>query len=165
MKNQMKPFILTAAMIAAGLTVANVQAATVTNNMPVQIIIENACEISVAPTMLDFQTHGVLSTNIDNTSTMSVTCTTDAVYNIGLNGGASGSVAARTMTDGTDFVGYQLYQEAGRTTVWGDTVGTDTQQRNGTGTAEVITVFGRVPVQTTPPAGTYLDTVLVTVTY
>lgn len=161
----MKPLLMTAAMVAAGLTVTGAQAGTVTANMPVQIIIQNACAITVAPTLLDFGTQGVLNANFDSTSDMSVTCTTGAVYDIGLNGGASGSVAARTMTNGTAFVGYQLYQEAGRTTVWGDTVGTDTQQRTGTGTVEVVTVYGRVPPQTTPIAGTYLDTVLVTVTY
>ena len=161
----LKPLLLTAALVAAGLTVAPANAATVTGNMPVQIIIQNACEITVAPTPMNFGTHGVLSANIDSSSVLTVTCTTGANYNIGLNGGASGNINARTMTNGTDFVGYQLYTDAGRTDVWGNTVGTDTEAKVGTGTVQQFAVYGRVPPQTTPPADTYTDTVLVTVTY
>lgn len=160
-----KPLRLTSALMAAGLALSTAHAATVTDSMPVTITIENACEISTSPTTLDFGTQGVLSANVDSTSTLSVTCTTAAPYNIGFNGGASGNVNARTMTDGTDFVGYQLYLEAARTTVWGDTVGTDTVASTGTGSVQQFTVYGRVPAQATPPAGTYNDTVTVTVTY
>lgn len=158
----MKRLSLTATMIAAGLSFTTAQAATVTADMPVTIKIENACLISAPPTTLDFGTQGVLSANIDNLSTLSVTCTTGAVYNIGLNGGTSGD---RTMTNGTQFISYELYQEAGRNTVWGETVGADTLENTGTGTEEYFSVFGRVPPQATPPAGTYSDTVAVTVTY
>jgi len=160
-----KPLLLTTALVAAGLAFTTAHAATVTDTMPVTISIENACEISTAPTELNFGTHGVLSTNVDSLSTISVTCTTDAPYNIGLNGGASGNINARTMTDGADFVGYQLYQESARTTVWGDTVGTNTMASSGTGDEQYFSVYGRVAPQTTPPAGTYNDSVTVTVTY
>lgn len=156
----MKPLLLT-----AGLAAVTVQAATVTTSMPVQIIIQNACAITIAPTLLDFGAVGVLSANFDNASTMSVTCTTAAPYNIGLGGGASTNVAARTMTAGGNFVGYELYQDTARTLLWGDTVGTDTLAGTGNGSAQVVTVYGRVPPQATPLAGTYLDTVAVTVTY
>ena len=161
----MKYLLLTATVAAAGLAFNTAQAAAVTANMPVTITIQNACEITLAPTTLDFGTHGVLSANIDSSSVLTVTCTTGADYDIGLNGGASGNINARTMTNGTDFVGYQLYTEAGRTNVWGNTVGTDTLAAVGTGTVQQFAVYGRVPPQTTPPAGTYTDTVAVTVTY
>lgn len=161
----MKTIPLAAALVSVGLVFAPAHAATVDAQMPVTITIANACEISTAPTTLDFGSHGVLSANVDNTSTISVTCTTDAPYDIGLDGGGSGDINARTMTLGTDEVGYQLYQAAARTTPWGDTVGTDTVSDTGTGSEQQFTVFGRVPPQTTPPAGTYTDTVTVTVTY
>ncbi|MCE3520182.1 spore coat protein U domain-containing protein, partial [Escherichia coli] len=35
----------------------------------------------------------------------------------------------------------------------------------GSGAAQPYTVYGRVPVQTTPAPGTYTDTITVTVTY
>lgn len=160
-----KLLLPTAAIISAGLTLVTAQAAEVDAQMPVQITIENACEITVAPITLDFGTQGVLSANLDATSDFQVTCTTDAAYDIGLDGGATGDINARTMTDGADFVEYQLYQEADRTTVWGDVISTNTVTSLGTGVAQDFTVYGRVPPQTTPPAGTYDDAVTVTVTY
>lgn len=161
----MNKILLPCILAVGGLSHSVVHAQTVTDNMPVTIVIENACEISTAPTTLDFGTTGVLSANIDSTSTLSVTCTTDAPYNIGLGGGGSNDITARVMTNAGNTVGYQLYQEAARTTVWGETVNTDTVADVGNGTAQPITVYGRVPPQATPPAGTYNDTVTVTATY
>ncbi|HSH56545.1 MAG TPA: spore coat U domain-containing protein [Halomonas sp.] len=162
---RMKPLLLTATLAVTGLIFAPANAATVTSTMDVTITLENACEISTAPTELAFGTHGVLSANVDSTSTIGVTCTTDAAYDIGLDGGGSGDINARVMTLTTNEVGYQLYQESDRTTIWGDTVGTDTVASTGTGSEESFTVYGRVPSQVTPPAGAYTDTVTVTVTY
>ena len=143
-----------------------INAATVTSTMPVKIIIQNACNVSTtAPTTLDFGTQGPLVANVDQTATITVTCTTGAGYNVGLDGGGGGNINARRMINGTNTVGYQLYSNNTRTTVWGNTVNTDTVPGTGNGTAQTLTVYGRVPPQTTPPAATYNDTVNVTVTY
>jgi spore coat protein U-like protein len=115
--------------------------------------------------MLDFGTQGPLVANIDQTSTITVTCTTGAAYNVGLDGGGSGNINARRMINGTNNVGYQLYSNSARTNVWGNTVGTDTVAGSGNGTSQTLTVYGRVPPQTTPVAAVYNDTVNVTVTY
>ena len=94
-----------------------------------------------------------------------MTCTTGAIYNIGLGGGGSGDINARVMTLLTEDVGYQLYQDPGRATLWGDVIGTNTQSSLGTGIEQNFPVYGRVPPQTTPAAGVYTDTVVVTVSY
>jgi spore coat protein U-like protein len=62
-------------------------------------------------------------------------------------------------------VTYSLYSDSGRATVWGNTVGTNTVAGTGNGASQSYTVYGRAPAQTTPAAGTYTDTVTVTVTY
>ncbi len=49
--------------------------------------------------------------------------------------------------------------------MWGNTIGTDTVAGTGTGSNQSLTVYGRVPVQSTPVGATYTDTVIVTVTY
>ncbi len=169
MNVNLKPLLLTAAFAAAGLSFGAAQAqvvpSPVTVNMPVKIEIQNACEISTAPTVLDFGVHGVLSANIDQFSNLYVTCTTGAIYNIGLGGGGSGDINARVMTLLTEDVGYQLYQDPGRATLWGDVIGTNTQASLGTGIEQNFPVYGRVPPQTTPAAGVYTDTVVVTVSY
>ena len=69
------------------------------------------------------------------------------------------------MVQGTNSIAYQLYQNSGRTTVWGNTVGTNTVASTGTGNSQPLTVYGNVPAQATPPAATYNDTITVTVTY
>lgn len=140
--------------------------AQVTNNMPVQITIQNACNVStVAPTTLDFGTQGPLIAAVDQTSTITVTCTTGANYNVALDGGGGANINARRMVNAGNSVGYQLYRDAGRTLVWGMTVGTDTLAGTGNGLAQSLPVYGRVPAQATPPAAVYNDNVLVTVSY
>ena len=69
------------------------------------------------------------------------------------------------MTRGSATVTYSLYSDSGRTTVWGNTVGTNTVAGVGNGASQSYTVYGRVPAQTTPAAATYTDTITVTVTY
>jgi len=149
---------------------APAMAGTVSGNFQALITIQNTCALTTAPTSLSFGTQGVLVANVDTTSTIKVTCTTGADFDIGLDAGANESSAddvdTRRMTDGSShYVSYNMYTTAGRTTVWGNTVDTSTVGSTGTGAEQSFTVYGRVPVQTTPQAGNYADTVTVTVTY
>ena len=57
------------------------------------------------------------------------------------------------------------YSNAGRTIVWGKTITTDTVNATGNGAAQSYTVYGRIPVQTTPAPAAYSDTITITVTY
>ncbi|HVT33238.1 MAG TPA: spore coat U domain-containing protein [Rhodanobacteraceae bacterium] len=160
--------IATAVLVTFGLASTSAFAATSTSTMPVKIIIQNACNVATtAPTTLDFATQGPLVANVDSTAVITLTCTSGANYNVGLDGGGAGAanIGARRMINGTNVVAYQLYRDAGHTNVWGNTIGTDTAAGSGTGTTQTLTVYGRVPPQTTPPAATYNDTVNVTVTY
>ncbi|HEX5961991.1 MAG TPA: spore coat U domain-containing protein [Rhodanobacteraceae bacterium] len=166
MKHTLLASGLVIALGVTGLAAPSAHAAIATSTMPVTITIQNACDVSsVAPTSLDFGTQGLLATAVNNTSTLTVTCTSGAAYNIGLDGGGSGNINARVMNNGGNTIGYQLYSDSGRTTVWGNTIGTDTLASTGTGSAQSFTVYGQVPAQATPPAGVYNDTVNVTVTY
>jgi spore coat protein U-like protein len=123
------------------------------------------CNISA--TNLNFGTVGLLTANVDTTTTVAVQCTNATPYNVGLNAGTGtgATVASRKMTSGTKTVTYSLYSNSGRTTVWGNTVGTDTVTGTGSGSNQSLTVYGRVPVQTTPAPATYTDTIVATVTY
>jgi spore coat protein U-like protein len=58
-----------------------------------------------------------------------------------------------------------MYSDASRTVNWGNTSGTDTVAGTGNGSAQVLTIYGRVPAQTTPAPATYNDTVTVTINY
>jgi len=127
--------------------------------------VQNRCTVSA--TTLDFGTVGLLTSAKTATSTLSVQCANGTAYNVGLDAGLNGggSITARKMALGAARVGYQLYSNSARTAVWGNTVGTDTVAGTGNGNPQNLTVYGNVPAQTTPAAGTYNDTIVVTVTY
>jgi spore coat protein U-like protein len=159
--------IATAVLVTLGLASTSVFAATSSSTMPVQIVIQNACNVATsAPTTLDFGTPGPLVANVDSTAVITLTCTTGAHYDVGLDGGGAGAanINGRRMINGTNTVAYQLYSNGAHTSVWGNTIGTDTMSGSGNGTSQTLTVYGRVPPQTTPPAATYNDTVNVIVT-
>lgn len=139
--------------------------ATAVGNFQVQINIQANC-IVVSATDLNFGNAGVLSANIDATSSISVQCTTTTPYTIGLNQGVNGgSVTTRQMAGAGGLVNYSLFRDSGRTQNWGSTAGTDTIAGVGNGAAQNYTVYGRVPAQTTPAPALYTDTITATVTY
>lgn len=97
------------------------------------------------------------STNLDQTGSVSVACVKGTIANVGLGNGANYS-SGRRMTNGTDFLSYDLYTTAGRTTVW------DTTNRVGYTAASKasanLTIYGRVPSNQDVAAGSYTDTVV-----
>jgi spore coat protein U-like protein len=127
--------------------------------------INASCNVSA--TNINFGSIGLLSANIDATGTVTVQCTNTTPYNVGLGAGTGtgATVANRKMTNGAATVIYSLYSNSSRTTVWGNTVGTNTVSSTGSGSNQNLTVYGRVPVQSTPAPATYNDTIVVTVTY
>jgi spore coat protein U-like protein len=66
------------------------------------------------------------------------------------------------MTFSTSNVTYGLYKDAARSLPWGSTAGVNTASGTGTGLTQTLTVYGRVPPQTTPNAGAYTDTIVAT---
>ena len=87
-------------------------------------------------------------------------------------GGPSGrvlsgaSVAARKLTSAASgTLNYALYQDVGRATLWGQTIGTDTVAGTGSGATQTLTVYGRIPALQGSAAGAYTDTITVTLTY
>jgi len=141
-------------------------AATATSNFQVQLAITAECIITSTAT-LNFGTSGVITTNIDQTTTLGVRCTNTTPYDIGFDSGTGGGdTTTRLMAGGSsESIQYKLFQDAGRTTNWGNTVSTDTKGAVGNGSTQTHTVYGRVPVQPTPSPSSYSDTVTVTVTY
>jgi spore coat protein U-like protein len=105
---------------------------------------------------------------IDATSTVSVVCTNGTNYAVALDGGSTaGDVAARAMNDThTHTLAYEIYKDSARATVWGDGTGTTvTQSGTGSGTTQSLTAYGRVPASQFSTAGSYSDTVTVSVSY
>jgi spore coat protein U-like protein len=141
-------------------------AASTTTTFAVQATVTATCTINSAST-LNFGSVGVLAANVDQSSTIQVTCTNTTPYNIGLDAGTGtgASVATRKLSSGGATINYTLYTSNAYSTVWGNTVNTDTVAGTGNGSAQSYTVFGRIPPQTSPAPGSYTDTITVTVTY
>ena len=123
------------------------------------------CSVSAAT--LNFGSTGVLAAALDGTTSLTPTCSASTPYTIGLDGGSAGASdpAQRKMSNGGAQITYGLYQNAGRSQAWGNSTGINTVAGTGTGSGQILTVYGRVPAQTTPAPGTYSDSIIATLTY
>lgn len=160
-------FSTVAALIASLIGVPPAQAATTTAQFNVQITIVGGCAI-VSATDMNFGSTATLSAPRLAQSTVTVQCTLASVFNIGMDKGlgAGATIPNRLMTSAAgDTVTYSLYRDPTTVTPWGDQVGTNTLASVGTGLNVPYIVYGRVPIQTTPPVGVYNDTITVTVTF
>lgn len=134
-----------------------------------------AMSCTVGATAVNFGIYNPLS-GIPDDATGSVTVTCDvlvqllASWTIALNAGNGGGYAPRLMNNGISTLSYNLYTSAAHSNVWGDGSGTTTlvsDQRTlivGSNISN-YTVYGRIPAGQDAAAGSYLDTIVVTVNY
>jgi spore coat protein U-like protein len=140
---------------------------TSTFGFDVTATVPSSCQFS-AVTDLSFGSHaGPITSAQDNTSSITMICRNRTAWNLGLDNGQNHDGSTRRMRlGGTDnYVSYQLFRDNNRSLAWGSTIGTDTAAGTGTGSAQSQTVYGRVPASQNVPAGSYSDTITVTVTY
>lgn len=128
---------------------------------------------------MTFGSYDVLTpTALDSVSTLNVACTRTLFpservdYTLTASVGSGASYASRSMAQGAERLGYNLYRNTARTQIWG----------NGTGGSSVITgthtlnngnpnrnrnhsIYGRIPALQNVAAGNYLDTLAVTLTF
>jgi spore coat protein U-like protein len=138
---------------------------SILDQFPFTVTATVTSQCSVSASTLDFGSVGLLLANTDGTSTVTVQCASGAAYQVGLDNGQHATGTTRRMQGPGGLVTYELYRNTTRTQRWGSTLNTDTVTGTGNGANQTLTVYGRVPNQTTPSAGTYNDTITVTVTY
>lgn len=151
-----------AALLFAG------HAAAETDTFDVTATVISACSISAGN--LAFGNYDPLSAVAKTgTSTVTVTCSLSAPYNIALDAGLNGAtVSARKMLitgGGLQTLNYALTRDLAGLLNWGTTVGTDTLAGVGTGLAVGHTVYGTIAAGQNQPIGSYTDTITATVTY
>jgi len=129
----------------------------------------DAANCSISTTSVSFGSYDVFnSTPTDTTGTVSITCTGNANVTITLSKGASSTFNPRTLNGGADTLNYNLYRDAARTTIWGDGTGstaTYTQVGVPNNTTQNLTIYARIPAAQDVRAGTYTDSVTVTVDF
>lgn len=165
-KSLLVKLVFAAVGVALAIGAQTVSAATTTTTFTVSAAVTNNCAVSATNHAFGAYTPSTVPPT-DGTSTITVNCTLGAGYDVGMNAGigSGATVAARKMTSGGNTLTYSLYTTVARTTVWGNTVGTDTIAGTGTGLDFLHTVFGRIPASQNVPAATYNDTITVTVTF
>ena len=153
----------------AGLVGTAVHAGSATASLAGSASISNNCTISTAA--LAFGAYDPVvanaSSNRDGTGTVTIACTKGAASTIGLNLGNNASGSTRRLTDGaSNYLSYKMYQDSGRTTVWGNSgAALLTPAAAPSKTARNFTVYGRVTSNQDVPAGSYADTVTATVNF
>jgi spore coat protein U-like protein len=150
------------------LTTADASAQTATSSFAVTANVVSKCTIT--STTLAFSDYDPLVVNattpLDANGSVTVRCTKGTTSTIGLDLGLSASGAIRRMSGGGDFLQYQLYKEAARTNVWGNS-GADLLDPGASPSmaARVVTVYGRVFAGQDVTSGGYSDTIVATITF
>ena len=177
-KSMRNPYTALAAGLAlSGLLVAGSAGAvtTATDNLTVTVLVEDNC--TIVTSVLDFGSYDPAGVNfaasLAGTGGVSVTCTTGATATITLGqganadtvGGSTDAIPLRRMKTavGNNFLAYTLHTSLGGA-VWGNTALTGVGA-TANGAPDDHTVFGTVAGAQNVPKGTYLDTVLATVTF
>jgi spore coat protein U-like protein len=124
-----------------------------------------AASCTVASTGLAFGSYDFLSpAPLDSAATIGWSCDVPVSIDIALGKGAAQGFSPRRLTSGVNGADYNLYLDVARGVVWGDgTAGTSTWSGSGSGAS--VPVYGRVPARQTLPAGSYADTILVTISF
>jgi spore coat protein U-like protein len=133
------------------------------------------CSCTIAATDIAFGSYDPFSGSAaQSTGTVTVTCTTalslTVSYTIALSTGGSGSYAARRLANGGQQLLYNLYREAGHSSIWGNGSGgsatvTDSYLMLIGSNVRHYTAYGRVPAGQMAAPGSYLDTITATVTW
>jgi spore coat protein U-like protein len=167
-------------LVTASLVAGNALAAgELQGQMNVQIAISEGCTVSNGSGggngtfgNMSFGEHADLDNPIDGRSVgaggnaFGLRCSKDTTYSVALDSGQNASGGQRRMGNAGSYLNYELYQDSTRQQAWGNGSNGGTRLAGiGSGTAEDLVVYGRVPAQASPAAGTYVDTVQVTVAW
>lgn len=146
-------------------------AGSASGSFQVNATVASACTVSGAPLNFGSSIDPLLSAvPIDASTTLTVQCTNTTPYSValdaGLHAGGGSIFGSRAMSNGAQLIGYQLYLDAGRASVWGDgTGGSLPVGGTGTGSSQSLSIYGRLPSLTGAIPASYSDTVTITISY
>ena len=129
-----------------------------------------ACSINT-PSGIAFGAYDIFSLSDDTgTGSFSVTgCSVGArTYVTTLSTGSSNSFTTRTMKSSGNSLNYNLYTDATYTSIWGIGSGgtSSVSKTNGSGgTGSTITIYGKIPAEQDVYAGSYSDSITITISF
>lgn len=145
------------------------QVGTASTSTQITGTITNDCTTISAPNV-NFGSAPLVRTFPTISQSIAITCTKGSTYTVGINNGLYANGSVRNMASGSNRLSYEIYK-AGTTSRWGSVgaerwssgvssqVSTDGLLRTYNYTAQVLAS------QTTPPGGTYSDTLTVDITF
>jgi spore coat protein U-like protein len=130
-------------------------------------------ECTITTTALNFGNYDPVVVHaaaaLDGTGTVTIICTKGAAATVALGSGQNAGRAAgtsRAMVSAGEYLGYELFQDSGRSLIWGSAgSGVLAPPAAPSKAARTFTVYGRIPGGQDVAAGTYRDTVIATVNY
>ena len=127
-----------------------------------------SCTISAVG--VSFGTYNVFSvTPLDSTGSVTYNCSGivgSSRITINLSKGGAATFNPRQMKKVAETLNYNLYLDAARTTIWGDTTGGTSQYGPiKPVSSNTITIYGRIPIGQDHTAGSYTDTVVATINF
>ncbi|QXP88860.1 Csu type fimbrial protein [Methylococcus capsulatus] len=144
-------------------------------SLNVTATVASKCKINSTTTGLSFGDYDPTDTTdaTANNGQIQVKCTKGSTHSITMGPGTGTGAnctgtPVRYMKQGTDQLQYALYQDSGFSTVWGCTTGTGGNAYSYSASSNGysnITVYGKIPAEQDVPAGSYSDTVTVTVVF
>lgn len=142
------------------------------STITVTLTVTQDCTIT-APT-LSFGTAALVSSLDPVSQTITIRCTKGSSYSVGIDNGAHYASGNRRMTNGTNGIAYDIYFPVGSANRWGTITAerrSSAQATTGAGTYtgstdQTFTYRAQIiSGQSTPPAGTYIDTLMVDITF
>ena len=153
-----------ALLLCLTLVAGHVQAATATANFNVTATVSNACSLSTISD-LAFGSYSFTLPSV-GTTTVNVTCSLGSSYTLHISDGLYGSSAStRKMKHATeiDTLDYTLSNTLAGAT-WGNSAGTGVTG-TGLGVAVPTVIYGSIAANQSVTAGSYSDTLTMTVTF
>ena len=130
----------------------------------------DAATCNVESTSVAFGTYNVFATApVESTGAVLLNCNGGAKnVRVSISRGQSGSYAPRALRRATESLGYNLFLDASRSTVWGDGTGGSSAYLVGNPPNNKntdITIYGRIFAGQDISAGAYSDSVAVTIDF
>ncbi|MBM3820677.1 MAG: spore coat protein U domain-containing protein [Acidimicrobiia bacterium] len=129
-----------------------------------------AAKCTIVTTAVAFGSYNVFSAApVDSTGSVRFNCNGGASnVHITVSRGQSTTYAQRTLRRASESLGYNLFLDAGRSTIWGDGTGGSQSYFGGNPPNNqdvTVTMYGRVPAGQDISAGAYSDSVSVTINF
>ncbi len=143
-------------------------AATATSNVAVSATINTNCTMGAAS--VPFGVYDPLVANLSTadqvTGTLSIACTKGTAATITLDTGLNAAHATgttRAMVSGSNYLSYELYTTAGRSTVWN--ASNSVSYTSAGKAAGTVNIYATIPAGQDSNTGSYSDTVVATATF